>query len=41
MQERLKLVNGELSIESQVERGTTIQARVPLASQSYSVRATG
>jgi PAS domain S-box-containing protein len=30
MQERLKLVNGELSIESQPTRGTTIHARVPL-----------
>jgi signal transduction histidine kinase len=30
MQERLKLVNGELSIDSQRERGTLIHARVPL-----------
>ena len=30
MRERMKLVNGELSIESQFERGTTIRARVPL-----------
>jgi PAS domain S-box-containing protein len=30
MKERLKLVNGELSIDSQLHRGTTIQARVPL-----------
>jgi len=30
MKERLSLINGELSIESQPERGTTICARVPL-----------
>jgi PAS domain S-box-containing protein len=30
MKERLKLVNGELSIDSQPQRGTTIYARVPL-----------
>jgi PAS domain S-box-containing protein len=41
MQERLKLVNGELSIDSEIERGTTIRARVPLRPQTYSVRATG
>ncbi len=41
MQERLKLVNGELSIESEIEQGTTIRARVPLRPQTYSVRATG
>ena len=41
MQERLKLVNGELSIESAIEQGTTIRARVPLTPQAYSVRATG
>jgi PAS domain S-box-containing protein len=29
MKERLKLVDGELSIESQPQRGTTIRARVP------------
>jgi signal transduction histidine kinase len=29
MQERLKLVNGELSIDSQRKRGTEIRARVP------------
>jgi PAS domain S-box-containing protein len=32
MRERLKLVHGELSIDSQFERGTTIHARVPLKS---------
>jgi PAS domain S-box-containing protein len=31
MQERLKLVNGELSIDSKRERGTSIHARVPLS----------
>ena len=32
MQERLKLLNGTLSIESQLRRGTTIHARVPFSS---------
>jgi signal transduction histidine kinase len=32
MQERLKLVKGTLSIDSQPRRGTTIHARVPLSS---------
>jgi signal transduction histidine kinase len=32
MKERLKLVNGELSIDSELQRGTTIHARVPLTS---------
>jgi PAS domain S-box-containing protein len=41
MEERLKLVNGTLSIESQPRRGTTIHARVPLRSGSDSMRATG
>jgi PAS domain S-box-containing protein len=31
MRERLKLVDGELSIESQLRKGTTIHARVPLS----------
>jgi len=30
MRERLKMVNGELSIESRLQHGTTIRARVPL-----------
>jgi PAS domain S-box-containing protein len=34
MQERLKLVNGRLSINSQHARGTAIHARVPLADQT-------
>jgi len=41
MQERLKVVNGELSINSQPKRGTTIHARVPLISGTSSVRAAG
>ena len=41
MEERLKLVNGILSIESQLKSGTTIHARVPLSSGSDSVRAAG
>jgi PAS domain S-box-containing protein len=32
MAERLKLLNGTLSIESQLQRGTTIHARVPFSS---------
>jgi signal transduction histidine kinase len=38
MRERLKLVNGTLTIESQPKRGTTIHARVPLGSGSDSMR---
>jgi PAS domain S-box-containing protein len=34
MRERLKIVGGELWIESQGERGTTIHARVPLKAES-------
>jgi len=34
MQERLKLVGGQLSIDSKVQRGTNIQARVPLSPSS-------
>ena len=41
MKERLKLVNGTLSIESQLERGTTIQARVPLAPKVKSASSVG
>jgi len=37
MRERLKLVNGELSIHSQLERGTTIKASVPFSSMAKSV----
>lgn len=41
MEERLKLVKGTLSIESQPKRGTTIHAQVPLSSGSNSIRAAG
>jgi PAS domain S-box-containing protein len=41
MQERLKLVHGRLSIESKPQRGTTIQARVPLSPRMKSVGANG
>ena len=41
MEERLKLLNGTLSIESQSNRGTTIHARVPLGSATKSIRAAG
>jgi PAS domain S-box-containing protein len=41
MEERLKLVKGTLSIDSQPKRGTTIHARVPLSSGIDSVRAAG
>jgi PAS domain S-box-containing protein len=41
MQERMKLVNGTLSIESQPNRGTTISARVPFSAESDSMRAAG
>src|SRR5262249_52166302 len=39
MQERLKLVNGTLSIESEPERGTTVNARVPLNPARRTARA--
>jgi PAS domain S-box-containing protein len=38
MRERLNLVNGQLLIDSQLLRGTTIRARVPLSSDSTSRR---
>jgi PAS domain S-box-containing protein len=41
MEERLKLVKGTLSIESQPMRGTTIRASVPLNLGSDSMRAAG
>jgi PAS domain S-box-containing protein len=41
MEERLKLVKGALSIESQLKRGTTIHARVPVSSGSNSMREAG
>lgn len=41
MEERLKLVSGTFSIESQPKRGTTIHARVPLTAETESRRAAG
>jgi len=41
MEERLKLLNGTLSIESLFNRGTTIHACVPLGSAPESMRAAG
>jgi len=41
MEERLRLVNGTLSIEAHPKRGTTIHARVPFVSGSDSMRAAG
>ena len=41
MKERLKLVGGELSIDTQLQHGTTIRARVPLSYRSNSSSATG
>jgi len=38
MKERLKLVDGELSIESQLRAGTTIHVHVPLTSRTRSAR---
>jgi PAS domain S-box-containing protein len=39
MKERLKLVDGELVIESQPQQGTTIRARVPLKEKAKSTEA--
>jgi len=41
MKERLKLVNGRLLIDSKPQRGTTIQARVPLPPEMKSAAASG
>ena len=41
MQERLKLVSGQLSIESKPQEGTTIHARVPLSPKVKSALAGG
>ena len=41
MRERIKLVNGTVSIVSKPMGGTTIHARVPLSSRSDSMRAAG
>lgn len=39
IRERLRLASGELSISSQLQHGTTIQARVPLTPRAKSTRA--
>jgi len=41
MEERLKVLNGTLSIESLPQRGTAIHAHIPLTSGSDSMRAAG
>jgi len=41
MRERLRLVNGELSIQSEPGRGTTIKARVPIGHTDPSVAIAG
>jgi signal transduction histidine kinase len=41
MRERLKLVDGELSIESQPGQGTTVHASVPISSEGATERAAG
>jgi PAS domain S-box-containing protein len=41
MKERLKLVDGQLAIDSKLQRGTTIRARVPLSPQKKSASARG
>ena len=41
MEERLKLLNGTLSIESQPNRGTTIHARVPISSLDLPMQVAG
>ncbi len=41
IRERLKLVNGNLSIDSQPQHGTTIQVRVPLTTRMKSAGAVG
>jgi PAS domain S-box-containing protein len=41
MQERLRLVNGEIAIESKPMGGTTIHVRVPFGSEKFSEQAAG
>jgi PAS domain S-box-containing protein len=41
MRERLRLVNGELSIQSERGRGTTVRARVPLGQKDHPVAIAG
>jgi signal transduction histidine kinase len=41
MEERLRVLKGTFSIDSQAKRGTKINARAPLGSRSDSMRAAG
>jgi signal transduction histidine kinase len=41
MRERLRLVDGELSIQSEPDRGTTVLARVPLGQKDHSAAIAG
>jgi len=41
MRERVKLVDGEFLLESQEQRGTTIQVRVPLAARAMAAKSSG
>ena len=41
MRERVELMKGSLSVESQTGRGTTIHALVPVAQEGYSMGASG
>jgi signal transduction histidine kinase len=41
MKERLKLVDGHLSVDSKPQAGTTVHARVPLTPRMKSARAGG
>jgi signal transduction histidine kinase len=41
MKERLKLVGGWLSVESKLEQGTTVRARVPLGRKRKAAAAVG
>jgi len=41
MRERLKLVGGELLLDSQFHHGTTLQAHVPLSARTMSAKAAG
>jgi signal transduction histidine kinase len=41
MKERLKLVGGRFSVESKLEQGTTVHARVPLSRKLQSAGAVG
>jgi PAS domain S-box-containing protein len=41
MKERLKLVDGQLSVDSELHLGTVVRARVPLSPKAMSARAAG